>query len=138
MSTAPQAAVHSAQGWDISDFQPVYTGTPALDFLFAKATEGLTWESKTFAGNMAAARKAGVPFGAYHFLHPGLSGAAQARFFLDYVRRHGGLKDGDMLVVDSELMAAVAPASARSSLKLDLGQPPTAQTLAMAVSGVDA
>ena len=95
--TEPQAAVHSAQGIDISDFQPVWTGTPALDFLFAKATEGLTWESKTFAGNMAAARKAGIPFGAYHFLHPGLNGAAQARFFLDYVKRHGGLADGDML-----------------------------------------
>ncbi len=136
-ATVPHSSVNSAQGIDISDFQPVYAGTPAVDFLFFKATEGLTWQSATFPGNLAKARALGLPAGFYHFLHPGLSGAAQARFFLDYVKRHGGLRNGDQLVVDSELMAGVRPVSPRSSLGLDLGQPPTPALQAAATSGVD-
>ncbi len=127
----------SAQGEDRSDYQPV-TPVGSLDFIFYKATEGLTWESKTYPANVAQARSEGKPLGMYHFLHPGLDGAAQARFFLDFIRRHGGLRDGDQLVADSELMAGVAPASPRSHLGLDLGHPPTAETFAQAVSGVDA
>jgi len=127
----------SAQGEDRSDFQPV-TPVGSLDFIFYKATEGLTWESKTYPANIAQARSESKPLGSYHFLHPGLSGAAQARFFLDFIRRHGGLRDGDQLVVDSELMAGVQPASPRSHLGLDLGHPPGPAAFALAVSGVDA
>src|SRR5260221_1321701 len=127
----------SAQGEDRSDYQPV-TQVGSVDFIFHKATEGLTWESKTYAANVAQARSEGKPVGMDHFLHPGLDGAAQARFFLDFIRRHGGLHDGDQLVVDCELMAGVAPASPRSHLQLDLGSPPAIPLFAQLVSGVDA
>src|SRR5258708_39201311 len=127
----------SAQGEDRSDYQPVTPAGP-LDFIFYKATEGLTWESKTYAANVAQARSEGKPLGSYHFLHPGLNGAAQARFFLDFIRRHGGLHDGDQLVSDCELMAGVAPASPRSHLGLDLGHPPAIPLFPQLVSGADA
>jgi GH25 family lysozyme M1 (1,4-beta-N-acetylmuramidase) len=98
-------SVQSAQGEDRSDYQAVGPWTPVNKFGFAKATEAVSWIDPTFAANWHALRAEGKARGAYHFLHPDLDGAAQAQFFLDYVRGHGGLVPGDMLVVDSELAA---------------------------------
>ena len=99
----------SAQGEDRSDFQAVTPWT-GLDFGFAKATEGLGWAGKTFKANWANLH--GKPRGAYHFLHPDLGGAEQARVFYAFVKVNGGWRDGDMAVVDSELMSGVAAAGA--------------------------
>lgn len=61
--------------------------------LIAKATEwshaGL-YRDPTYYGQRALARAAGIPFGAYLFLHPNVDGAAQARAFLVYANLHAG------------------------------------------------
>src|SRR5690348_12037046 len=100
--TGIKMATVRAIGEDRSDFQAIF-GWTGLDFGFAKATEGLSWVGKTFAANWANLKKAGIPRGAYHFLHPSEDPKAQAQHFLNIVKAQG-IVDGDMLVVDSELL----------------------------------
>jgi GH25 family lysozyme M1 (1,4-beta-N-acetylmuramidase) len=52
--------------------------------LFHKATEGVTFEDANYAQRRAEAKKAGVPFGAYHFARPNGADDAilEARHFL--------------------------------------------------------
>ncbi len=60
------------------------------NFVFMKATEKDNFVSPAFAGNWAAAK--GLKRGAYHFFRPGVSGAAQAAYFLSkYSPRKGDL-----------------------------------------------
>jgi len=108
-----------AQGRDVSDYQPVQRPDQWGSFGFAKVSEGLSWTAKTFPGNWASMSKAGVPRGAYHFLHPAQDPVAQARRFVALVRAQG-LQRGDMLVVDSELMAGIARSSRRSHTGISL------------------
>src|SRR5436305_11355084 len=44
-------------------------------FAWAKATEGVTINDSTFAGNENNGKAAGLIMGAYHFAHPGSNGA---------------------------------------------------------------
>lgn len=93
----------SAQGIDVSSYQPVLTAADlaGLSFAFAKATEGTTVTDGCFAGNWAAMKAAGVHRGAYHELWPAASGypvAGQAQRFVSVVRG-AGLEAGDMLAV---------------------------------------
>lgn len=101
-------AMQSAQGEDRSSFQEVQPWT-ADSFGFAKATEGTGWTDPTFAANWATLQKEGKPRGAYHFFHPELDAADQARFFMSVVQQHG-LEAGDMLVIDSEVSAGASGA----------------------------
>lgn len=95
----------NATGEDRSNYQKV--GPWRQDFGFCKATEGLSYQDPSFGGNWATLRADGLPRGAYHFFHPSLSAAAQARYFMSYVKAHG-LQDGDMLAIDCELAAGSA------------------------------
>lgn len=99
----------SAQGEDRSDFQavlpPVDRNGRKLDFIFFKATEGVSWVSQTYARNVALAKQSGVPFGSYHFFHPSLDVAQQIALFMATVAEHGGLIPGAMLAADSEITA---------------------------------
>jgi lysozyme len=56
-------------------------------FVFAKATEGLTFTDSRFAGFRADAHAAGVPFGAYHFAKPqhGRAAADEAHHFVNTI-----------------------------------------------------
>jgi hypothetical protein len=60
-------------------------------FVFAKATEGVTFVDTTMGANVTRATAAGLRAGVYHFAHPELSltpsGAAQEA---DYLLRHAG------------------------------------------------
>jgi GH25 family lysozyme M1 (1,4-beta-N-acetylmuramidase) len=94
--------VQSAQGEDRSSYQAITPWT-ANDFGFTKATEGLGWTDPTFETNWEALQKAQKLRGAYHFFYPHLNGGEQAEFFLSFVKNHGGLEPGDMLVIDSEV-----------------------------------
>jgi lysozyme len=96
----------SAQGQDRSVFQPV-TSWDGCSFGIVKATEDLDLTDATFAQNWANLKDAGIPRGAYHFLHPGQDGTAQARHFLTVVKARG-LEAGDMLWCDSETPAGTA------------------------------
>ncbi len=96
----PKAVVHSAQGGDTSNFQPVcsYSG---YDFGFCKATEGTTFIDHTFAGSFH--NLAGKPRGAYHFYHPAINAIDQAHFFWRVVSAENP-QPGDFLVADIEIM----------------------------------
>jgi len=91
----------SAQGEDRSDFQsvmdPVDRNGRKLDFILFKATEGLTWTSKTYKANIARAKAQGVPYGSYHFFHPSLAVEPQVALFMSFVAENGGLNPGAML-----------------------------------------
>jgi len=98
------AAVTSAQGKDISNFQGVEPASfwSGYQFGFAKATEGTTFLDGTFPGNWRNMKVEGIHRGAYHFFHPALDPIAQAKFFVNYVQKQG-LEPGDMLVADVEI-----------------------------------
>lgn len=96
----------SAQGEDRSSYQPVGPWT-GLDFGIVKATEGTTWTDPTFAANWANLARAGIPRGAYAFVHPSLDPVTQAKHFIATVKARG-VSPGDMLIADSELLTGAA------------------------------
>ena len=94
----------TAWGIDISNHQAgadlAKAKAAGCGFVFAKATEGLTWRDDHFAGFRAQAAKIGLPFGAYHFARPqaGRTGTDEARAFLAVA----GKPDGMPHVLDLE------------------------------------
>jgi uncharacterized protein (TIGR03382 family) len=113
----------SAPGIDIASFQhPGGAGinwgqvATAEKFVIVKATESSDYTNSYYAGDVAGARGAGLLVGSYHFLSPssrtGVSGAAQAQYFL----AHTSIKSGDlppMLDVEtSSLYGSVLPSVA--------------------------
>src|SRR5882724_7347027 len=71
-----------------------------MDFEFAKASQGTWFTDDYFAENRARAHKAGLLFGAYHYLERG-HGATQAVAFFQRLQDTGGAA-GVMLMVDVE------------------------------------
>ncbi len=115
----PLASAASAQGLDVSNYQGRFNwgAVSGLSFGINRVTQGLgapgTNSPDPEAGwNHAAIRDAGLARGAYHFLDPRLDGAAQARYFVDILGRHGLVKD-DMLWCDSETAGPSPGATAR-------------------------
>ncbi|HVY44767.1 MAG TPA: glycoside hydrolase family 25 protein [Minicystis sp.] len=113
----------SVPGIDIASFQhPNGAGidwgqvASAEKFVIVKATESNDYVNSYYAGDVAGARGAGLPVGSYHFLAPssqtGVSGAAQAQYFL----AHASIQSGDlppMLDVEtSSLYGSVLPSAA--------------------------
>lgn len=82
--TRPQT-IH---GVDISHHQSASIGWAALKaagvkWMYHKATEGASFVDKNYDKRRAEAKKAGIPFGAYHFARPGVGDAeTEARFFI--------------------------------------------------------
>lgn len=60
------------------------------DFMFAKATEGLNTTDDRYGFNHNEAKRVGIPFGAYHFLHFGEDPIAQAQHFLKIINGYEG------------------------------------------------
>lgn len=90
----------SAQGIDVSSYQPVLTSSVIsdYDFVFVKATDGAPMtRDPHFNANWAVLKKAGKIRGAYHELS-GASPSAQAALFMSALTSEG-LQDGDMLAV---------------------------------------
>jgi GH25 family lysozyme M1 (1,4-beta-N-acetylmuramidase) len=88
---------------DISDFQdPCDMGAiKAAGFsgVYAKATEGNTYAAPTYASKRAAAKAAGLLFGAYHFMRWTVDGLAQALWFVSQAKP----APGDLLpMIDCE------------------------------------
>jgi lysozyme len=96
----------AVRGVDVSDFQNVNWTVAAnsLDFAATKATEGLTWKSKTFARNWPGIASQGLVRMAYHFAHAdsGRSATAEAHEFLNFIHAHGGWRPTDIPVLDLE------------------------------------
>lgn len=99
-------------GFDVSRFQgsPDFQKAADADFRFVyiKATEGQDFVDAGFKDRQAAARKAGLHTGFYHFLRPrdGRTGAVEADFFWKNVKGVDGGEDG------AELLRLVADVEA--------------------------
>ena len=63
-----------------------------VSFCYIKSTEGRTIRNRYFRADYTAARRQGIPVGAYHFFSTKTSGAIQANYFL----RNTIFKKGDM------------------------------------------
>ena len=75
-----------------------------LDFVFVKATEGVTFKDSLFQHNWSALERTRLYKGAYHFFRPAYSGRAQAEHFLKQV----DLGPGDLApVLDVEVLDGV-------------------------------
>lgn len=71
-----------------------------VDFVFAKATEGVTIQDSKYARNKAGAEKRGILFGAYHFFSENSDPIAQAENYI----KTAGLKKGNLVpVLDVEV-----------------------------------
>ena len=92
--------VVSAQGIDVSGFQPPLTSQTlsGLSFAFCKASEGLSIIDPCLSWNWQAIKSAGKVRGAYHELAPVGSAVEQASFFVNTVRPHG-VQPGDMFAI---------------------------------------
>ncbi len=92
--------VVSAQGIDVSGFQPPLTSQTlsGLSFAFCKASEGLSIIDPCLSWNWQAIKSAGKARGAHHELAPVGSAVEQASFFVNTVRPHG-VQPGDMFAI---------------------------------------
>lgn len=107
----------SAQGVDVSAYQPVLTSEALApySFAFAKATNGDQLADPNFTGNWRAMKAAGKMRGAYHELvsPDAASAKAQADYFLAVVVGEG-LEPGDMLAVVASDYAGVTDATVKA------------------------
>jgi GH25 family lysozyme M1 (1,4-beta-N-acetylmuramidase) len=73
-ASASDAATSRAKGLDVSNFQGTITWSKVAHagyrFAFGKATEGTTYNDKTYTTNRNGSEAAGIYFGAYHFARP--------------------------------------------------------------------
>lgn len=89
-------AHYQVHGIDAARYQGVIDFASArragISFAWLKGTEGGDRVDPAFARNLAGARQAGVPVGAYHFYYFCRPAAEQARWFIrNYPRRKGDL-----------------------------------------------
>ncbi len=61
-----------------------------VNFVYVKATEGVTVKNRYYAVDAAAARRHGIHLGAYHFFSTKTSGRQQAQFFLSVAKPKRG------------------------------------------------
>jgi lysozyme len=108
----------NANGIDVSNFagQFDWAATSGLSFGICRASQGLgaagTNSPDPFLSwNWPRIKEKGLARGAYHFLDPSLSGAAQASYFVEQVSKVG-LETTDMLWLDNETAGSSPPAVA--------------------------
>lgn len=94
LGTASRKRIHGQQDYPVS-------------FIYIKASEGISVRNHYYAADIAAARRRGIPAGAYHFFSTRRSGKAQARYFLQQARpRRGDLPPVlDVEPYDSQIRA---------------------------------
>ncbi len=66
-----------------------------VNFIVAKATEGLTMRDSRYNEYRKGAAAKGIPFGAYHYFRPGVSSSQQAQNFISAA----GLRSGDIVPI---------------------------------------
>lgn len=101
------------EGIDVSSYQGSVgwrdVRQAGKSFAFCKATEGAEYRDPYLSQNWQGLGQNSIVRGAYHFLHPSLSGDVQADYFHEAVRESGGFRGGDFAVVDVEIDDAIAP-----------------------------
>jgi len=98
-------------GPDVSSYQGTIdwkkVAGAGVGFGITKATVGVTYQDKYFAGNWNGMKQNGIKVrGAYHFGHPDTDANAQAAYFTKFV---GPLEAGDFLVLDIEVTDKQSP-----------------------------
>ena len=90
---------YSIHGMDISKYQSdidwqkvsqVHQGNVRINFVFIKATEGITQQDNLFEKNWKNARRAGIVRGAYHFFYSTRDPLLQAKNFERMVHLRAG------------------------------------------------
>ena len=125
------------RGIDVSAFQKTISWKAikdaGLEFGFIKATEGTGYTNKHYERHRKAARKQGIPVGAYHFARPDFDEGPdeQAEHFLEVAQP----QKGDLLpVLDLERPGNSPTETARwanrwlSRVEKKIGQPPILYT----------
>ena len=84
-----------ATGIDTSDYNTIndYAAAAAsgmVQFWFNKATEGIHYVNPHYKTLHDAVKAQGIPYGAYHFFHGAIDGAAQAQAFLNVINGYEG------------------------------------------------
>ena len=86
---------YPVHGIDVARFQTVIDWDTArasgVSFAFIKATEGGDMVDPMFGDHWRAARRAGVPRGAYHFFYHCRAASEQARWFFRHVPKESGM-----------------------------------------------
>ncbi len=81
-----------------------------VDFVIAKATEGITIKDPKFAQNRKGAKEQGILFGAYHFFSVTSDAKAQAQHFI----KEAKLQKGDLVpVLDVEYQGRLSSSELR-------------------------
>jgi lysozyme len=110
--------VRSAQGLDVSNFQGQFNwaGAQGLSFGICRVTQGLGTNVNSpdpdLHWNWAQIAAQKLHRGGYHFLDPGLGGAAQAEYFI-HTLNFQGLGTADMLWLDNETAGVTADSTSR-------------------------
>lgn len=82
-------------GIDISEYQgeidfAAVQASGKVQFVYAKATEGLRTNDACFVRNHDECKRTSIPFGAYHFFHFGEDPESQASHFLQAIEGYRG------------------------------------------------
>lgn len=99
------------QGCDVSEYQGDISfgqvkASGKIDFMYLKATEGVTLSDARYTQYHAGAKVNGIATGAYHFFHFGSDPTAQANHFLATISG----SEGELLpMVDVERASATGP-----------------------------
>ena len=84
------ASHYSVRGLDLSHHNGKiqYDGLDTLDFVFLKATEGITHVDRDFESHYAGFQNKGIALGVYHFFRFDTDGEEQANHFLNRIKGH--------------------------------------------------
>jgi GH25 family lysozyme M1 (1,4-beta-N-acetylmuramidase) len=86
------------KGIDVSGYQSATYDLTGLDFVFVKATEGLSYTSPQMVAQAQRARDAGLVVGFYHYPHMANDPRGEADYFLSTAP----VRPGDIIVLDWE------------------------------------
>lgn len=98
-------------GIDVSAYQPSAYDLSGAEFVFVKATEGISYTNPLHTAQVARARTNGRVVGHYHYLN-----ASSMSAQMDYLVRQAGAAAGDVFAVDWE-ETAVTSAQKDAALK---------------------
>lgn len=112
----------SAFGIDVSHYQGTIdwekvklSGQHPVEFMFAKASQGVTILDEQYLRNMDEARRVGILVGSYHYFSSGGSGTEQCDFFMSAI---GDVPQDLLPVVDvEECPRSWGPRSLRRNLR---------------------
>ncbi|MER6534672.1 GH25 family lysozyme [Streptomyces sp900105755] len=85
-------------GVDVSGYQSATYSTSGIDFVFVKATEGLSYTNPFLTAQTKRGRDAGLVVGFYHYPHMANDPKAEADYFLS----KAPIRAGDVIVFDWE------------------------------------